>query len=101
MSVVFFGNNRVGVEVLRYLLDIEENVVAVVLHPEDRIQCGDELRALAHRSGAELLVSGTELRDPAVREALAQLCPRVGVSAFFGYVLLDQGLSCLLSPHSF
>lgn len=90
MRIVFFGNNRVGVEVLRWLLAQGEEVCGIVLHPEDRIRCGDELRDLSTASPVEVVVSASDLHDPAVIDRIAALRPTVGVSAFFGYILRAQ-----------
>lgn len=45
MRTVLLANNRLGVSVGRYLADRGE-LEAVVLHPEEKLSCGEDLRAL-------------------------------------------------------
>ena len=86
MRVLFLGNNRVGLQVARYLREQKETVVGAVLHPATRRKHGDEiLGALDLHPGQ--IFDGSRLDDPEVVRAIAALEPGIGVSAFFGYIL--------------
>ena len=89
MRILYLGNNRLGWQVLRWLRQRDEEIVALVLHPERRRAYGEEiLRAAA--LPADRVFSGAELRRGEVRQAIAALSPEIGLSVLFGYVLAPE-----------
>lgn len=91
MRIVYFGNNRVGVEVLAWLREQGEELAALVVHPRDEGRHLEELRAAAGLPD-DRIWSAPELDDPHVVEALAALEPNLGLSVFFGYILRSSVL---------
>jgi methionyl-tRNA formyltransferase len=85
MRVACFANNRVGLEVVRYLAGRGE-LAALVVHPEGARRFGDEILAAAALPAHQVFVA-TDLERPDDRERLFAQRPEVGVSAFYGYIL--------------
>lgn len=90
MRILFMGNNWVGWQVLQWLLEQGENIVGLVLHPEDKRKYSAELLALA---GDIPIFDGSSLRDPQTLDAIAALQADIGLSIYFGYILRAEFLS--------
>jgi hypothetical protein len=43
MRILFMGNNWVAWQVIRYLTELNENIVGLVLHPEDKQRYAKEI----------------------------------------------------------
>ena len=91
--VVVFANNTVAVECLRIVCDDPESeLVGLVLHPESRRRCGDELLAVA-RLPEDRVLTATQLRkDPDVHERMRSWGADLGLSLFYGYILRAKTL---------
>ncbi len=96
MRILYLGNNRVGLEVLRWLRTRGENIVGLVVHPPERQKYGHEIVAA---SGLEerAIFCANELKQPSTLAAIKALNPDIGLSLFFGYILEESLLSLL--PH--
>lgn len=86
MRVLFLGNNRAGWEILRWLKSEGEDIVGVVVHPNERQKFGDEILRDAVLPADRAFVA-TDLRRPETLARIGELAPDVGVSVFFGYIL--------------
>ncbi len=86
MRILYLGNNWLGWQVLRWLRERDEEIVGLVLHPERRRAYGEEILRTAGVP-ADRVFSGSKLRRPAVREAIAALRPEIGLSVLFAYIL--------------
>jgi len=92
MRVVYFANNRVGLEVLRFLRGQGADVVALVVHPREGSRFRDELVA---ESGlpADRIIAADRLRTRDTLESMEALAPDLGLSVFFGYILRPELIS--------
>ena len=86
MRIVFFGNNRVGLETLQYLMDRDDEVVGLVVHPAGRSRFRNEIVSASGLPSDRVWEAGT-LRQPGTAGAIAELNAEIGVSAFFGHIL--------------
>lgn len=84
MRVVFFGNNRVGCRILKWLKTEGEDIVGLVLHPPDRCKFGDEMRTVSGL-GSSAIFDATELKNKQTLQSIKELGADIGVSAYFGY----------------
>jgi methionyl-tRNA formyltransferase len=87
MRIVYFANNKVGLESLKYLRSRNDaDIVGLVLHPNDRARFRDELIS---ESGlpADKVFDGSNLRSPEIIDQIRKLEPDLGLSVFFGYIL--------------
>lgn len=95
MKVLFFGNNALAVRVLEHLHAAGDEVVGLVLHPQERRGSGPALIEAA-RVPPDRVFDGSRLQEPAVRDAVTGLGGEIGVSVLFGYILrpaILEGLS--------
>src|SRR6266851_4658340 len=86
MRIVYFANNRVGLDVLRWLCARGEDIAALVVHPPERQRLRAEIEAAAG-VGPERVFEASTLGQADVVAALRDLKPDLGLSVFFGYIL--------------
>ena len=86
MRILFFGNNWIAWKIVSWLKEINEEIVGLVLHPEDKQKFRDEI---IESSGVEIpyIFNGQDLRKSKTIEGIRCLRPDFGISAFFGYIL--------------
>jgi methionyl-tRNA formyltransferase len=88
MKVIFFGNGPLAGRVLDLLIQSDQ-VVAVVLHPENRAKQRDELLRLAQAADA-VIINAESLRTPEGLQTISLLRSDMGVSTMFGYILRQE-----------
>jgi len=94
MRILYLGNSWVGWQVLDWLKSRGEDIVGLVVHPETKAKCRQEiLRAVDVDSVG--VWDATGLRRPKTLEEINAVRPQIGVSVFFGYIL-RRGLLDLL-----
>lgn len=86
MRVAVFANNLLGAQSVEWLREIGEELVALVIHPPQRLQHGERLLAAARLPAASVF-DGSRLDEPEVRRALLATEPEIGLSVLFGYLL--------------
>lgn len=86
MRILYFANNRLGWEILRWLKTTGQDIAGLVLHPPGKRKWGAEIREAAGLAD-ELIFDGSRLGDPAVMDSIRELAPEVGLSVLFGYIL--------------
>lgn len=86
MRIAYFANNRLGADVAAFLREQGDEVVALVLHPADRRQFGEEILA-ATGVEPDRVFDASRLDDGAVRDAIASAGAEMGLSVLFGYLL--------------
>lgn len=84
MRIIFFGNNWVGYQILKWLKTEGEDIVGMVLHPPDKCKFGEEMRAASGLS-ASVIFDATGLRSQETIRSIAELGADIGISAYFGY----------------
>lgn len=92
MRVIYFGNNRIGLEVLRFLKRNGVEIVGLVVHPEHKSRYRDDLIA---ESGldADSIFEVDKLRSQSTVSSIQALAPDLGLSIYFGYILKPEMLS--------
>ncbi len=91
MRLICLVNNYLGWQSLEYLRE-QAQIVAVVVHPPERIKLQAEILASARSAGAQI-IPATDLRSSQGLERIAQLKAEMGVSVLFGYLLKPDFLS--------
>ncbi len=92
MSYVYLANGRVGLDVLRWLIERGEPPAGIVVHPPERQRYGSDMVAVAGLPDEHVL-EGSAL---GTSEGLAWLKahrPEWLVSVFFGYILKPEALA--------
>ncbi len=87
MKILYFANNAVGLEVLRFLVEeAGEEIAGLVVHPPDRARYRDEMIELSGLP-EELVFSADTLRHPVTVSALRSLGAEIGLTVFLAYIL--------------
>ncbi len=86
MKILFLGNNWVGWQVLKWLVEQQENIVGLVLHPEDKIKYGKEIIDSSNIDKS-FVFDGSKLENQDTFYAIKELKPDIGLSILFGYIL--------------
>lgn len=90
MQVVAFANNRVGFEVVRWIVESSDSqLVGLVLHPEDKRAYGERIRKVSQLQDDRVLLA-PELGDEQGLRRLKGWRGDVGLSLYFGYILKPE-----------
>lgn len=91
MRIIFLGNNWLAWQVLKWLKEQYEEILALVIHPPEKRRYGDEMVKTAQLN-SEHIFDGSQLRLSDRLTAIKALNPDIGVSVLFGYVLKPEFL---------
>jgi methionyl-tRNA formyltransferase len=94
LNYIFFGNNRVALEALRWLVRRGQPPVALVVHAPEKAKYRDDLIAVAGLPG-ERVFDGSQLDQSQTLERIQHLGPQLGLSISFGYILKAPLLNLL------
>lgn len=86
MRILYFGNNWVGWQILRFLKEEGEEIVGLVIHPPNKRKYGDEIIEDAGVDDAHVF-DGTTITQPKILQSIKELEPDIGISALFDYML--------------
>lgn len=86
MRILYLGNNWTGWQVLKWLVEQEEQIVGLVVHPPSRQKYTDEILATV-RLPPDRIFYGNDLRHKDTLHQIKALCPDIALSVFFGYIL--------------
>jgi len=89
MKVVLFANGWVGWKIAEALRQSGDEMVGLVMHPQDKRKFGEELRIAAGLTEAYLF-DGSQLAGATGIDEIRSLQPEIGVSAFFGYRIPEE-----------
>lgn len=89
MRILFLGNNWLGWQVASWLLEQNEKIVGVVVHPPHKRKYGDEIISSANVAPTHVF-DGAQLRQPETIEAIRALNPDIALSVMFGYILRPE-----------
>lgn len=90
-KVLLCIDNRVGYEVLKYLVEVgPAQIVGVIVHPEKTALCGPQIRALCGENG--LSCWDIHRAREQFTEVIAPLEPEYLLSIYFDYLLDDRFL---------
>ena len=93
--IFYMGNNRLGWEVCRWLVESGEPIVGAALHPPQRRKYGEEITGCLP-PGAPVFPAD-RLHEPEIMEEISALGADLGVSVLFGYILRKPFLE--IFPH--
>ncbi len=102
MRILFFGNNWVGWQIVRWLREQNENIVGLVIHPPEKRLYGNEI---IESSGVnrKCIFDGSQIRRPDIAKRIDKLNPDMGISAYFGFILKPEMINlmsyCCINIH--
>jgi methionyl-tRNA formyltransferase len=88
VRVFFAGNNRLGLNILKWLVDNGTTIVGLGIHPEDRWSYGEEILSAAALND-DAIIQGSQIRSNESADRIKALQPDIIVSVLFGYILPD------------
>jgi methionyl-tRNA formyltransferase len=94
MRIVCLCNNWLGWQVLRWLRQQGEDIAVLVLHPDGRSRHEENIRSEVSGTDCQIL-TGPQLKDPAILRRIKEAAPEIGVSALFGYIMRREFLDLL------
>lgn len=92
MKYVYFGNGKVGCEILRWLVDLEGPPVALVVHPPERSKYRTEI-IQASGIQEDRIFQASDLRNPDTLAAIKDIKSEIGISVLLDYILKKKLLS--------
>lgn len=96
MRILFLGNNWVGWQVARWLIQQQEDIAGLVLHPASKRKYGEEIVRDTAVSPTNVF-DGSKLRQPSILASIKALQPDIALSIMFGYILKPEFIQ--LFPH--
>ena len=103
LNIVLAANNKVGLEITKYLLNQKENISALVLHPKSNSKFSREIK---NATSVNKIFYGDQINESKVIREISTLKPDLFISAWFGYVLKKEfikifPLGCINLHNSF
>ena len=89
MRILLFANNWVGWQVARWLKERGDNLVGLVVHPPQMRKYGEEILKTVGLPENRIF-DGSQLRQADTMQAIKNLQADMGLSIFFGYILLPD-----------
>ena len=85
------GNNRLGWQVLEWLRDAGEDIVGLVVHPEQKQQYRKEMVQTVSLP-ADRIFDGSQIHETETLNIIKSLEPDIVISVLFGYILQPEFL---------
>ncbi|HRY85839.1 MAG TPA: formyltransferase family protein [Candidatus Omnitrophota bacterium] len=92
MRILYLANNRLGLEVLRWLKNRGENIVGLVLHPPQKQKYAKEIKQIA-KLASRLVLDGSKLHTSRSQNTLREMNADVAISVLFDYILKPDFLA--------
>lgn len=89
MRILYFGNNWLGWQVLKWLKSRDEEIAGLVVHEPGRQNYGPEINSVGGLPHQQIFC-GSSLGDSSTLEAIEGLRPDIGISVLFGYILAPR-----------
>lgn len=91
--VIFFGNNRLGFDILQFLKAADADIIGLVVQEKAKSKLRQELIELSGLP-PECCFDTEQLSEPKHVRRLRELCPDIGVSALYGRKITPDILDC-------
>lgn len=91
MRILYLGNNWVGWQVLKWLVDQGEEIAGLVIHPPHKRKYVDEMLKVVDLPDARIF-DGSKLHEPEIKAVIRAAKPSIGLSILFDYILRPEFL---------
>ncbi|MBU2599712.1 formyl transferase [bacterium] len=91
MKILYLGNNRIGLNVLKWLKTREENIVGLVIHPPEKAKFAKEMQKISGLM-KEMIFLGNGISQSDCLNKIKSLSPDIGISVNFGYTIKKEFL---------
>lgn len=82
--IVLLANDKVGLEITKYLKHSKENIVSLVLHPKHKAKLADKIRKIAKTKN---IFYADKINTRHYLDKIKKLKPDLALSMWFGYIL--------------
>lgn len=89
-KIVLLANDKVGLEIARYLKNRKENIIALVLHSPQNSKFFDEIKKTVKIQNIFL---ANQITLPNYLEKIKSLRPDIAICAWFGHILKEDFIS--------
>lgn len=89
MRILYMGNNWTGWQILKWLVEQHEDIVGLVIHPQNKSKYRDEI-IHAIELDPSCVFDGSRINESDTRSSIQALQPSLGISVFFGYILSKE-----------
>jgi methionyl-tRNA formyltransferase len=86
MKIFYMGNNWLGWKVLEWLVEQDEEIVGLAIHPSEARMHGEDLLSAANLPD-EKVFDASRLEEKSVQRRVRDLEPDIGISTLFDYIL--------------
>lgn len=86
MRIFLLANNIVGLEICKYLMSLNEDIVGLAIHMPDKQKFTEDI-VKESSLPKERIFEASQLRNPVYLKKIAGLKPDIGIAAFWGYIL--------------
>lgn len=86
-KILLLANNKVGLEVAKYLKRQKENIVGLVLHPKHKAKLADEIRETLRIKN---VFYADQINFQTCLDKIKKLKPDLALSVWFGYILKKE-----------
>jgi methionyl-tRNA formyltransferase len=86
MRIFFMGNNWVGWQILKWLVEQEENIVGIAIHPDQKSKYKHKIINSVDLK-TSCIFDGSKINRSDSISSIKNLKPSIGISAFFGYII--------------
>jgi len=90
LKILYFGNNYVSYQILKFLKKENENIIGLVVHPEGRAKYRAKSIDLFRDKP---VIEGDKLRESETINQVKILAPDIIISIYFGYILKPEILN--------
>lgn len=85
--IILLANDRVGLEVAKYLKKCRENIVALILHPKNNAKSFNKIKKIVNIRN---IFTANQIKVPQYLEKIKKLEPDIAICAWFGYILKKE-----------
>jgi len=86
-KIVLLANDKVGLEITKYLKKQKENIVGLVVHPKNNAKLSEEIKKTAK---VKNIFYADQLKSPFYLNKIKNLQPDLALSMWFGYILKKE-----------
>jgi methionyl-tRNA formyltransferase len=92
MKILFMGNNYVGLKILSWLKEMDEEIVGLIIHPKSKAKYRDSIIKKSNIKSEHIFL-GNQLTNQDVLNSIKQIKADVCLSVYFGYIIKQPLLS--------
>jgi methionyl-tRNA formyltransferase len=86
-KIILLANDKVGLEIAKYLKENKEDIVGLILHPNHNAKLSEEIKKVVNIKN---VFYADEINSPYCLDKIKKLKPDIALSMWFGYILKPE-----------